>query len=139
MQEICKPSTFYKFPQCYLMVASFNLSKSLFRFRKLLQSKPRVRSFVGKLDRSKTPIVCFSEIIDCDWSKNTWQILMLFKMVTALKADQINEGYLNWLKKTSRGLKISYRELPFLMLRPKLYRLGTIILSCLKHLLILLG
>ena len=69
MQEICKPSTFYKFPQCYLMVASFNLSKSLFRFRKLLQSKHRGRSFVGKFDRSKTPTVCFSEIIDCDWSK----------------------------------------------------------------------
>ena len=62
MQEICKPSTFYKFSQCYLMVASFNLSKSLFRFRKLLQSKPRGRSFVDKFDRSKTPTVCFSEI-----------------------------------------------------------------------------
>ena len=64
---------------------------------------------------------------------------MFFKMATALKADQINEGYLTWLKKTSWGLKISYRQLPFLMLRRKLYRLGTIILSCLKHLLILLG
>ena len=46
---------------------SFNLFKSLFRFRKLPQSKPRV-SFVGKFESSKTYTVCFSEIIDCDWS-----------------------------------------------------------------------
>ena len=111
---------------------------SLFRFRKLLHSKPRLRSFVGKFDRSKTPTFFFQKSLAVIGGRNTWQILMFFKITTALKADQINEEYLNWLKKTSRGLKVSYRQLPFLMLRPKLYRLGSIILSCLKHLLILL-
>ena len=115
------------------MVASFNLSKSLFRFRKLLQSKPRGRRFVGK-----RRLFVFQKSLTVIGRKNTWQILMLFKMATALKADQINKGYLNWLKKTSWGLQISYRQLSFLMLRLKLYRLGTIIVSCLKHLLILL-
>ena len=139
MQEICKPSTFYKFPQCYLMVASFNLSKSLFRFRKLLQSKPRGRSFVGKFDCSKMPSLFFRNHWLWLVGKTRGKLPCFLKMATALKADQINEGYLNWLKKTSWGLKISYRHLSFLMLQPKLSRLGTIILSCLKHLLILLG
>ena len=57
-------------------------------------------------------------------------------MAAALKTGQINEEYLNWLKQLSWGLKISYRQVAFLMLRPKLYRLATIILSYLKQLLI---
>ena len=96
-------------------------------------------ALLANLATLKSPLFVFQKLLTVIARKNAWQILMFFKMATALKADQINERYLNWLEKTSRGLKISYRQLPFLMLRPKLYRLGTIILPCLKHFLILLG
>ena len=96
-------------------------------------------ALLANLTALKRPLFVFQKSLTVIGRKNTWQILMFFKMATVLKADQINEGYLNWLIKTSWVLKISYRQLSFLMLRPKLYRLSTIILSCLKHLLILLA
>ena len=51
--------------QCNLMVAFFKFSKFLFRFRKLLQRKPRAGNFVGNLTTLKLPLFLF----DCDWSK----------------------------------------------------------------------
>ena len=139
MQEICKLSKFYIFPNAtaWLHFSSFlNIYLDLENYYNV--NLPRVRSFAGKFDSFKTLLFLFQKFIEIG-QKNTWQILMFFKMATALKTDQINERYLNWLKKTSWGQKISYRQVHFLMLRPKLYRLGTIILSCVKQLLILLG
>ena len=139
MQEICKISTFYKFSQCYLMVASFNLSKLYLDLENYYKVNIADEALLANLTALKRPLFVFQKSLTVIGRKNTWQILMFFKMATVLKADQINEGYLNWLIKTSWVLKISCRQLSFLMLRPKLYRLSTIILSCLKHLLILLA
>ena len=60
----------------------------------------------------------FQKFINCDWLKKHVKISDVFKMATALKTDYINKEYL----KTSWGLKISYKQISLLILRPKLYR-----------------
>ena len=77
------------------ILAFCNFSKSSFKL-KLLQCKPRVRTFLGKhLTAQKLLLFVFQKFIDCDWSKKHVIISYIFKMAAVLKTEQIKEEYLN--------------------------------------------
>ena len=93
-------------------------SNSLFK-SKLLQCKPRLRTCLSNhLTAQKLPLLEFQKFIDCNWSKKHVAISNVSKMATALKTD---------FKKHNGELKVTINSYLFSMLRPKLYRLGTII------------
>ena len=131
---MCRLSIFYIPSHSYLMaifvkiLVFCNFSKSLFKSKNYYNVN--VVNLSNHLSAQKLPLFIFQKFIDCDWSK---------KHVTILNGgcfENRPDQWRNWLKQLSWGLKISYRQVAFLMLRPKLYRLATIILSYLKQLLI---
>ena len=125
--------TSWQYLQRYLHFAIFlNHYKS-----KLLQRKLQVKTFSAIIKNSR--FLYFSNSLILIGRKNTWQFLIFLKWRLLWRETRSMKNIWTDLKKALWGLKNSYRRVLFLILRPKLYRLGTTILSRLKQLQILLS